>query len=169
MDFIDSEIEKYALSYSSKESDLLYELNRQTHIKILQPRMLSGHLQGRFLSMISKALSPDSILESDYIVNVSDSQDSSLDLNEYLIKHPSATFYIYAKGHSMNDIGIYDGDVMIVDRALEAKSKDIIIAVINGEFTVKRIYIKNNSIYLIPENKTFKSILIEDDMDFQIW
>ena len=98
-----------------------------------------------------------------------DHLDSSLDLNEYLIKHPSATFYIYAKGHSMNDIGIYDGDVMIVDRALEAKSKDIIIAVINGEFTVKRIYIKNNSIYLIPENKTFKSILIEDDMDFQIW
>ena len=69
----------------------------------------------------------------------------------------------------MNDIGIYDGDVMIVDRALEAKSKDIIIAVINGEFTVKRIYIKNNSIYLVPENKTFKSILVEDDMDFQIW
>jgi|TARA_Y100000817_G_scaffold81563_1_gene62804 DNA polymerase V len=98
-----------------------------------------------------------------------DHLDSSLDLNEYLIKHPSATFYIYAKGHSMNDIGIYDGDVMIVDRALEAKSKDIIIAVINGEFTVKRIYIKNNSIYLVPENKTFKSILVEDDMDFQIW
>ena len=98
-----------------------------------------------------------------------DHLDSSLDLNEYLIKHPSATFYIYAKGHSMNDVGIYDGDVMIVDRALEAKSKDIIIAVINGEFTVKRIYIKNNSIYLIPENKTFKSILVEDDMDFQIW
>jgi len=98
-----------------------------------------------------------------------DHLDNSLDLNEYLIKHPSATFYIYAKGHSMNDIGIYDGDVMIVDRALEAKSKDIIIAVINGEFTVKRIYIKNNSIYLIPENKTFKPILVEDDMDFQIW
>tara|TARA_B100002052_G_scaffold168725_1_gene153570 strand:- start:642 stop:1079 length:438 start_codon:yes stop_codon:yes gene_type:complete len=98
-----------------------------------------------------------------------DHLDSSLDLNEYLIKHPSATFYIYAKGHSMNDVGIYDGDVMIVDRALEAKSKDIIIAVINGEFTVKRIYIKNNSIYLVPENKTFKSILVEDDMDFQIW
>ncbi|MDG2343801.1 MAG: O-methyltransferase [Flavobacteriales bacterium] len=63
MDFIDSEIEKYALSHSSKESELLYDLNRQTHINVLQPRMLSGHLQGRFLSMISKALSPDAILE----------------------------------------------------------------------------------------------------------
>ena len=51
---IDSEIEKYALSYSSKESELLYNLNRETHINVLQPRMLSGHLQGRFLSLISK-------------------------------------------------------------------------------------------------------------------
>tara|TARA_B110000438_G_C15547314_1_gene535397 strand:- start:84 stop:521 length:438 start_codon:yes stop_codon:yes gene_type:complete len=98
-----------------------------------------------------------------------DHLDSSLDLNEYLIKHPAATFYIYAKGHSMNDVGIYDGDVMIVDRSLEAKSKDVIIAVINGEFTVKRIHIKNNTIYLIPENKKFTPILIVDDMDFQIW
>jgi caffeoyl-CoA O-methyltransferase len=63
MDFIDEAIEKYALSHSSKENDLLYDLNRQTHLNILQPRMLSGHLQGRFLSMISKALSPCSILE----------------------------------------------------------------------------------------------------------
>ena len=63
MDFIDEEIEKYALTHSSKENDLLYDLNRQTHLNILQPRMLSGHLQGRFLSMMSKALSPSSILE----------------------------------------------------------------------------------------------------------
>lgn len=63
MDFIDDEIEKYALSYSSKESDLLNDLNRQTHIKVLQPRMLSGPLQGRFLSVISKTISPSSILE----------------------------------------------------------------------------------------------------------
>jgi predicted O-methyltransferase YrrM len=63
VDFIDEEIEKYALTHSSKENDLLYDLNRQTHLNILQPRMLSGHLQGRFLSMMSKALSPSSILE----------------------------------------------------------------------------------------------------------
>jgi caffeoyl-CoA O-methyltransferase len=63
VDFIDEEIEKYALTHSSKENDLLYDLNRQTHLNILQPRMLSGHLQGRFLSMMSKALSPNSILE----------------------------------------------------------------------------------------------------------
>ncbi len=63
MDFIDKTIEEYSLNHTEKESELLYELNRQTHIQILQPRMLSGHLQGRFLSMISKMIRPTSILE----------------------------------------------------------------------------------------------------------
>ena len=98
-----------------------------------------------------------------------DHLDVSLDLNEYLIKHPSATFYIYAKGDSMINDGIYSGDIMIVDRSLSPKSKDIVIAVIEGDFTVKRIYYKNNKIYLIPSNKNYKSISITDDMDFQIW
>ena len=63
MDFLDPKIEQYALSYSDPESDLLYELNRQTHLKVLQPRMLSGHLQGRVLSSYSRALAPKNILE----------------------------------------------------------------------------------------------------------
>ena len=98
-----------------------------------------------------------------------DHLDISLDLNEYLIKHPSATFYIYAKGDSMIDDGIYSGDIMIVDRSLSPKSKDIVIAVIDGEFTVKRIYNKSNKIYLIPSNNKYQSISIRDDMDFQVW
>ena len=98
-----------------------------------------------------------------------DHMDITLDLNEYLIKHPAATFYIYAKGDSMRDAGIYDGDVMIVDRSLNPGSKDVVIAVINGEFTVKRIYKNNNKTYLNPENKDYKSTLITEDMDFQIW
>ena len=98
-----------------------------------------------------------------------DYMETKLDLNEYLIKHPSATFYIYAKGDSMIDDGIYSGDIMIVDRSLSPKSKDIVIAVIDGEFTVKRIYNKSNKIYLIPSNKRYKYIPITDDMDFQIW
>ena len=98
-----------------------------------------------------------------------DHLDVSLDLNEYLIKHPSATFYIYAKGDSMIEDGIYSGDIMIVDRSLSPKSKDIIIAVIDGDFTVKCFYIKIVKIYLMPSNKNYKSISITNDMDFQIW
>ena len=63
MDFIDPSIEAYALEHSEKESDLLFNLNRQTHLKVLQPRMLSGHLQGRILSFLSSAIKPKNILE----------------------------------------------------------------------------------------------------------
>ena len=63
MNFLDPKIEEYALKYCDPESDLLHELNRQTHLNIMQPRMLSGHLQGRILSSYSKAISPNSILE----------------------------------------------------------------------------------------------------------
>ena len=63
MDFIDPIIEQYALDHSDQESDLLNHLNRQTHLNVLQPRMLSGHLQGRLLSAFSKALNPNKILE----------------------------------------------------------------------------------------------------------
>ncbi len=63
MDFIDPLIEAYALEHTEKESDLLFNLNRQTHLKVLQPRMLSGHLQGRILSFISTAVKPKNILE----------------------------------------------------------------------------------------------------------
>ena len=98
-----------------------------------------------------------------------DHMDISLDLNEYLIKHPSATFYIHVKGDSMINDGLYSGDIMIVDRSLSPRSKDVVIAVLDGEFTVKRIYKKNNQIYLVPSNKKYESIAIKKDMDFQIW
>ena len=98
-----------------------------------------------------------------------DHVDISLDLNDYLVKHPSSTFYIYVKGDSMIGSGIYDGDLMVVDRSLEARSNSVVVAVIDGEFTVKKIYKKNNQIYLLPDNKSYNPIHIKEDMDFQIW
>ena len=98
-----------------------------------------------------------------------DHMDVSLDINEYLVKHPSSTFYIYVKGDSMINSGIFDGDLMIVDRSLEVKSNSIVVAVINGEFTVKKIKKDSGNIYLIPDNKSYKPILLENSMDFQIW
>ena len=63
MDFLSSEIENYSLSHTSEENDLLKDLNRQTHVQVLQPRMLSGHLQGRILSMFSHMIRPSRVLE----------------------------------------------------------------------------------------------------------
>ena len=108
-------------------------------------------------------------IEAGFPSPADDHLDISLDLNDYLIKHPSATFYIYVKGDSMINDGIYNGDIMIVDRALSPKSKDVVIAVIDGEFTVKRMHKKNNKIYLQPSNTNYKTIYITNEMDFQIW
>jgi len=93
--------------------------------------------------------------------------DKSLDLNEYLIPHPAATFMVKVSGDSMINAGIFPGDTLIVDKSLEPKNKNIVIGVIDNEFTVKR-YIKNSAgEFLYPENPNYKSIkLIEGN---QIW
>jgi DNA polymerase V len=95
--------------------------------------------------------------------------EGMLDLNEHLIRHPSSTFFMHADGYSMKNAGIFPGDLLIVDRAIEASSNKIIIAIVEGELTLKRLLIKENSYYLIPENEDFLPIVIEEDMDFIIW
>ena len=92
-----------------------------------------------------------------------------LDLNKELIKHPSASFYVRVKGNSMLNAGINDGDILIVDRALEVKNKDIVICAINGVFTVKRIRKNGETILLEPENPSFQAIKITEENDFRVW
>ena len=95
--------------------------------------------------------------------------DLPIDLNEFLIKHPAATFYVRVKGNSMEGAGIRNGDLLIVDRAEEPRNKSIVLGVINGEFTVKRIKKKGSELYLMPDNPEFKPIKIDNNMDFQVW
>jgi len=93
----------------------------------------------------------------------------SLDLNKYLIKHPAATFHVRVKGDSMINAGIHDGDLLIVDKAVEANNDDVVVCVIDGEFTVKRLKKVDGEIYLIPENSHYQALKITEDMDFQVW
>ncbi len=93
----------------------------------------------------------------------------SLDLNQYLIKHPAATFYVRVKGDSMINAGIHDGDLLIVDKSVEPENNDVVVCVINGEFTVKRLKKVNEEIYLIPENSHYQAVKISENMDFQVW
>lgn len=95
--------------------------------------------------------------------------ERSLDLNELMIKHPAATFFVRVLGDSMKDAGILSGDILVVDRALEAHDGAIVVALLNGEFTVKRIQKKENGLFLVPENRSFSPIKINPEMDFQIW
>lgn len=95
--------------------------------------------------------------------------EKTLDLNKYLIKHPAATFFVKVQGSSMEDANIFQGDILVVDRSQSAEDNTIIIAVLNGEFTVKRIKTNKNKISLEAANKSFSPIEISPDIDFEIW
>jgi len=98
-----------------------------------------------------------------------DFMDLDLNLQEYLVQNPSATFCVRVTGDSMQNAGIYSGDVMVVDRALEPQNNTIVLAILDGEFTVKRIQKKGQELYLKPENSKFKPIQITEEMNFQVW
>lgn len=98
-----------------------------------------------------------------------DHLDIVIDLNQELIKHKDATFYGRVKGDSMQDAGIHHGDLLIIDKSLEPTSGKIAVCFIDGEFTVKRIEIKKDVIWLIAENKNYKPIKVTKDNDFLIW
>jgi DNA polymerase V len=95
--------------------------------------------------------------------------EGKLDLNEHLVKHPAATFFVRVTGDSMLDAGIHPGDILIVDRSLEAADKKVVIAVVEGELTVKRIRLINEKIVLMPENENYKPLQINKETDFEIW
>lgn len=116
-----------------------------------------------------KLLFFQSPVEAGFPSPADDFVEKSLDLNELLIEHPAATFFVRVQGSSMKDAHILDGDVLIVDRAKEAVSGTIVVAVLNGEFTVKRIEKKGEALFLVPENKKFQPILVTPEMDFQVW
>lgn len=95
--------------------------------------------------------------------------DKSLDLNEFLIEHPSATFFVRVEGTSMINAGIHPGDILIVDRALDPSSGSVVIAVLDGEFTVKRFQRKSGRSFLLAENTEFAPIEINEHMTVEIW
>ncbi|RDI42092.1 LexA family protein [Aquicella lusitana] len=93
-----------------------------------------------------------------------------LDLNEYLIKHPAATFLVRANGHSMINAGIHENDILVVDRSLTPTDGKIVIAAIDGQLTVKRLRKNSNGqILLQAENPGYKPIEIREDNEVHIW
>mgnify|MGYP001476558952 FL=1 len=98
-----------------------------------------------------------------------DHLEKNLDLNEYLIKNPNSTFFVRVQGESMLGSGINSDDILIVDRSLEASSGKIIIAVLYGELTVKRLRFSKNEIWLDADNEKFDPIKVTEEMNFHIW
>ena len=95
--------------------------------------------------------------------------DSRLDLNDFIVRNPSATFFVRVTGDSMLDAGIHSGDLLVVDRSLQAKDGSIVIAVIDGDLIVKRLHFQQKRLFLVPENENYKPIEIKPEMNFDIW
>lgn len=98
-----------------------------------------------------------------------DYAERGIDLNEQLIKNKPATYFFRMKGDAMQEAGIFDGDVLIVDRSLKLVHGKIIVAVLNGELMVRRYHKNFSSVFLIPENDRFKTINLGEFTNFSVW
>ena len=134
-------------------------MHRYNHLDLFQPVKKKEILTPVFLDSVSAGFPSPA---TDYVEN-------KLDLNEYLIKHPAATFIVKAKGASMTDAGILSGDLLIVDRSITPKSNNIVIASIFGDLTVKKLQKNNNSLFLLSANSDYPSIEVKEEMECFIW
>ena len=96
-----------------------------------------------------------------------DYEETSIDLNQELVTNKNATFYIRVSGTSMINSNVKDGDVLIVDKSIEPENNSIVIALLDGEFTLKRLIIKDEKIFLQPENEEYETIEVKSDMS--VW
>ena len=95
--------------------------------------------------------------------------DLKIDLNSELIANPSSTFYARVKGTSMQDAGIMDGDILVIDKSLDPKDGDTAVCFIDGEFTLKYIKLETDAVYLVPANPKFEPIRVTEENNFCIW
>jgi len=93
----------------------------------------------------------------------------TFDIVSHIVRHPTATFFMRVTGDSMTGAGIFDGDLLVVDRSMEAESGDIVVAILNGEFTIKRFRRNEAAIELVPENPRFRKIVLNEGMELEIW
>jgi len=92
-----------------------------------------------------------------------------IDLTEILVKHPQATFLLRVRGDSMREAGIFDGDTLVVDRAIKPRHGHIVVAVVEGEFTVKQLHDRAGRIKLKPANPTYPDIVPRDGQTVEVW
>ena len=110
------------------------------------------------------------LVEAGFPSPAEDYFEQDIDLNEELISNPIATFFVRAKGYSMKGEGIHDGDILIVDKSIDPKARQICIAQMNGEFTVKRLRHVGGRVYLEPANPDYQTLEVADTGDYPtVW
>jgi DNA polymerase V len=92
-----------------------------------------------------------------------------IDLTQVLITHPQATYFLRASGHSMVEVGIFDKDILVVDRAIKARRNHIVVAIVDGDFTVKQYYQRAGRIKLKAANPTFADIVPKEGQTLEVW
>lgn len=111
----------------------------------------------------------DSQIPAGFPSPADDCEVELLDLNSYMIEHPVSTYLVRVSGDSMINRGIFDGDILVVDRSLAPVSGKIVIAVVNGEFTVKEFWREGKRVELRPANPRFRAIKFEKGSELTIW
>ena len=127
-------------------------------------------IKGDFAEKLDLLIAPQ--IKAGFPSPAEDYLHDSLDFNRDLIKHPEATFYGCVDGNSMVDAGICDGDIAVIDRSVEPLHDDVIVAYVNGEFTIKYLDLSHKDegyIELRPANKNFAPIRIDADDNFEVW
>ena len=103
------------------------------------------------------------------VFKTADYVEKGLDLNTYLISHPASTFFFRVQGDSMKNAHIFDGDIVLVDRSIDPKHRHIVLAVVNNEYTVKRLYKRAGIVELRAENLDYSPIRFQDCDELTIW
>ena len=101
--------------------------------------------------------------------HATDYMTQAIDLNKELVRHPAATFYGRVVGDSMIDAGVEEGDILVIDKALDAKDGDMAVCFVDGEFTLKYLRFRENGLTLVPANPRYPSIEIDEGSDFMMW
>ncbi|HSG70827.1 MAG TPA: translesion error-prone DNA polymerase V autoproteolytic subunit [Planctomycetaceae bacterium] len=104
-----------------------------------------------------------------FVSPADDFLERHLDLNQFLIQHAAATFFVQVDSEAMSGDGIFEGDILIVDKSLEAVNGSVVIAIVEGEFLVRRLQRRNNVAVLVASNPNFPEIKLDSDEELDIW
>lgn len=144
----------------SNSNSLSLSLKSDDSIKEIEPADTSKHIELPFF---------DTKVQAGFPSPAEDHLEQRLDLNSLVIENPSATFFVRVAGESMKDVGINDGDILVVDRSIEIWENRIVVAVIDSEFTIKRFTRQADSVVLEAENPDYPAIKIIPETDFAVW
>jgi DNA polymerase V len=132
---------------------------KKTTLKIINPELVNVDFKAQLTGLVNAGFPSPA---GDYI-------EKELNFKELFIRNESSTFFVQVAGNSMINAGIFDGDILVVDKSLEPKDNSILVCYIDGDFTVKKVKKIKGKLYLVPENPKFDLIEIKESSDFRIW